>query len=303
MKNLYKRLGILSGASMAELRSAIESCRNQAIKADAEHVLLNPKRKEIYDRNHTTLCQIGDLRAGMGQTHSRQWLVGGGSDFESPAPRGSQIERLHAKLRHFKTNEPAKQQEKKSEEVCGGCLIIILLAAAIVFTMLKSDESATTAAPRNDSARLRPPERRSPERRKPSQPRFNEPIQPMPQSGVFQRHHSKEELAPFGIKTTRGSNYLVKLVSVTGVDVMSVFVRGGDPVDIHVPLGTYEVKYASGKTWYGPKHLFGPSTGYSRAESTFNFRSTADGYSGYTITLYQVTNGNLETETIRPEDF
>jgi hypothetical protein len=56
-------------------------------------------------------------------------------------------------------------------------------------------------------------------------------------------------------------------------------------------------------TWYGYDYLFGPETGYNKAESTFNFRS--DGYqiSGYTITLYQVAGGNLHTSRLSPAEF
>ncbi len=29
-----------------------------------------------------------------------------------------------------------------------------------------------------------------------------------------------------------------------------------------IPLGAYHILGARGGTWYGPEHLFGPSTGY-----------------------------------------
>ena len=110
--------------------------------------------------------------------------------------------------------------------------------------------------------------------------------------------------APFEIKAASGSNYLVKLVDAqTFSPVLTVFVRSGTTVKVNVPLGTYEVRYAAGSTWYGYKHLFGPNTAYSRAEKTFTFASTRNQVRGFSITLYNVTNGNLRTATIKPAEF
>lgn len=126
----------------------------------------------------------------------------------------------------------------------------------------------------------------------------------MPYNGQIQMHSNGERVAPFKIQTSRGSNYLVKLVSkYSQKPVMTVFIRGGNTVSTEVPLGTYEVKYATGDKWYGYKHLFGPDTGYSKAESVFTFENTGYQISGYTITLYQVSNGNLRTSTISPSQF
>lgn len=84
---------------------------------------------------------------------------------------------------------------------------------------------------------------------------------------------------------------------------MTVFVRGGATVEVEVPLGQFEIRYASGENWYGPQYLFGPDTGYSKAEEVFQF--TNDGYqiSGYTITLYSVAGGNLRTSRISGNSF
>ncbi len=126
----------------------------------------------------------------------------------------------------------------------------------------------------------------------------------MPYNGKIQMYSTGERVAPFEIRTSRGSNYLVKLVpKYSKKPVMTIFIRGGNTVSTEVPLGTYEVKYASGNKWYGYKHLFGPETGYSKAESVFTFENTGYQISGYTITLYRVSNGNLRTSTINPSQF
>jgi len=126
----------------------------------------------------------------------------------------------------------------------------------------------------------------------------------LPENGDLQFYSPGERIAPFEIKTASGANYLVKLVSAYSQDiVMTVFIRGGNTVSTEVPLGTYVVKYATGDQWYGYANLFGTDTAYSKADTVFKFKD--DGYqiSGYTITLYQVANGNLRTTELSPSQF
>lgn len=137
-----------------------------------------------------------------------------------------------------------------------------------------------------------------------SRPSPSYPEVALPYSGSSKIYSNGERVAPLKIQTAQGANYLVKLVSLYSQQpVMTVFVQGGNTVSTEVPLGTYEIKYASGVKWYGYEHLFGPDTGYSKAESLFTFKDTGNQISGYTITLYRVSNGNLRTSTINPEQF
>ncbi len=84
---------------------------------------------------------------------------------------------------------------------------------------------------------------------------------------------------------------------------MSFYVRGGQEFETKAPLGIYELRYASGETWYGTQHLFGPDTIYSKADSTFNFTATGTGYNGYTVELILQTSGNLRTSRMSPGEF
>ncbi len=134
-----------------------------------------------------------------------------------------------------------------------------------------------------------------------AEPTFNEsPIQAS--HGVMQRS-SRQGVAPLGVKTSRGSNYFVKLVDMSGRTVMTMFIYGGRYFETEVPLGTYEMRYASGATWYGPKHLFGPKTSYAKADSRFDFRLNGNTYSGYTVELISQVGGNLSTSHISPANF
>jgi hypothetical protein len=139
---------------------------------------------------------------------------------------------------------------------------------------------------------------------KPAKSVFNQPAQALPFSGEINSLTSKRKVAPLSINTSSGSNYLVKLKDAyTKESVMTIFIRGGDSVEVLVPLGSYEITYASGKSWYGYDHLFGPDTTYNKAESLFTFSDTGYQINGYTITLYSVSNGNLKTTNINSSGF
>ena len=133
---------------------------------------------------------------------------------------------------------------------------------------------------------------------------FNQPIQPIPPNGEVVKYTRAPSLAPFQIKSSPGSNYLIKISDFdTTQPVMTIFVRGGEHFTVKVPLGQFTIKYASGDTWYGYNYFFGPETVYNKANSSFTFTRESDGYSGYTITLYKVRNGNLKTQAISAHDF
>jgi len=130
------------------------------------------------------------------------------------------------------------------------------------------------------------------------------PRQPLPLNGEVQTFYTAERIAPFEIRTSGRQHYLVKLVDViTKTPVLTVFVEGGRTVTLDVPLGTYEVRYTCGNSWYGYKYLFGDSGSYSKADQTFTFSRSLDQVGGYTITLYPVANGNLNTRRIAPTEF
>lgn len=123
-------------------------------------------------------------------------------------------------------------------------------------------------------------------------------------AGIHRLYTNKERIAPFTIVAPHGSNYYAKLVdSVTNTDVMSMYVIGGRPLEIDVPLGTYRLKYANGSVWCGESLLFGERTAYGQAQSTFEFSVQGNRVSGYTVELIPQTHGNLRTKSIRASEF
>lgn len=125
----------------------------------------------------------------------------------------------------------------------------------------------------------------------------------MPLSG--QTSGRASSVAPLDITPKDTSHaYYVKLVRPnTRTPVAEYFIRPGQRLEAEAPLGSYELRYAAGTTWYGEEHLFGPETSYSEALSILDFRETPTGYTGYTIELFLRLNGNLRTRSLDPEEF
>ncbi len=121
-------------------------------------------------------------------------------------------------------------------------------------------------------------------------------------TGVMRRP-SSPGVAPLGITTGSGNDYYVKLVDTAGQTVMTMYVEGGRSFETKVPLGTYEMRYAIGKTWYGPEHHFGPDTAYAKADNVFHFTFDGSRYSGYRVELISRSGGNLRTKALAPGKF
>lgn len=84
---------------------------------------------------------------------------------------------------------------------------------------------------------------------------------------------------------------------------MTMLIRGGQPIEIECPLGTYRLRYASGAVWQGERELFGANTFTAEADADLTFEEGPEGISGYTIELIQQVGGNLDTDTIPRERF
>ena len=85
--------------------------------------------------------------------------------------------------------------------------------------------------------------------------------------------------------------------------IMTIFIRGGQSVEVDVPLGSYYLKYAVGEKWYGEKYHFGPNTNYHKAYDVFTFEIEGEQVMGYTLELYKQTGGNLREGIITVNDF
>ncbi|HEX2967429.1 MAG TPA: J domain-containing protein [Syntrophorhabdaceae bacterium] len=199
--------------------------------------------------------------------------------------------------RVIRTNRPAGGQIQKSSQTTVYLLSVAIcfggLIAAVILNGSLSQKWFEHVLPQtNDNASSRTATKQL------------IPEQPVPETGVIHKQTTDKPSAPFRIIANEGNHHLLKLIdSYSGEEVISLFVRSGSTAEVQVPFGVYEVRYASGKKWYGYRYLFGPDTVYSKADKILRFETTGNRIEGYTMTLHQVTEGNLQTRGIKPEEF
>lgn len=119
---------------------------------------------------------------------------------------------------------------------------------------------------------------------------------------LMMSENNNKETSPLEIKLPKAGSdyYYIKIIDAyTNKYILSVFMHPNTNIKIYVPLGIYKIKYACGTTWYGYENLFGHTGCYAICEDIFEFKESE----GWTITLYPVTNGNMETENISFEEF
>ena len=289
MRNLYKALGLASmKVDEAELRASIERCSNAEVARRARAVLLDPARRRHYDATLLQLQYIARLRANLGLASSPTWTrsVPAGEFDMQPDGNPSRFESLKTRLAVVGRAVQSAQAQKERGAGCGCWLAIALLVAIVL--LRDSCQSSSTGTSGSTPA---------------TAPAFTAPALVMPRTG--QLWGASTPVAPLKI-TPRDSThaYYVKLVPAAGgVAVAEYFIRPGERLDALAPLGSYELRYAAGQTWYGTTHLFGPDTACSRADSQFDFRETGEGYTGYTVELFLQVNGNLRTERLSRDEF
>ena len=96
----------------------------------------------------------------------------------------------------------------------------------------------------------------------------------------------------------------MKLIRIKdNVEVMSIFIRAGQTVEVKVPLGSYKAKMASGQTWYGDAVRFGPNTSYATLDTVLEFSIQGNQLLGHELMLTRVKDGNLRQGPLSASEF
>lgn len=130
------------------------------------------------------------------------------------------------------------------------------------------------------------------------------PSLPTPANGVMHTYTQATPVAPFKIEANDQDHYFLRMVDAHTLEpVMDIFLSRGSNVMLDVPPGTYRIRYACGKSWYGEPELFGKETNYGEFDADLNFQAFGGQAIGHTLTIKKVLNGNLTASNIRPENF
>jgi hypothetical protein len=114
----------------------------------------------------------------------------------------------------------------------------------------------------------------------------------------------------FVIKNSNSTDAVVLLVNAySGKKVRNEYIRKGSTFSMTgVPDGTYYLQWSSGNSW-SPKKVVGNLVGGFQEDISFaktensNDWMTVDGYMQWTVTLYSVTGGDVETDNISASEF
>jgi hypothetical protein len=116
-----------------------------------------------------------------------------------------------------------------------------------------------------------------------------------PIGGLVARYTNLPRTVELSLITPAGSNFFVKLAQPeTAKPVLSIFVHGGVPVTVKVPLGSFILKAASGEHWCGETNLFGGDTVIVETGRTIEFQAQQI----HTVTLSPRPDGNLPMRPI-----
>lgn len=72
MKDLYKRLNLPEGASEDRIRNSLIRATPE-LRSSAELILLDSRRRRVYDRNRELLLTIAQLRFDLGLSYTPFW--------------------------------------------------------------------------------------------------------------------------------------------------------------------------------------------------------------------------------------
>jgi hypothetical protein len=125
-------------------------------------------------------------------------------------------------------------------------------------------------------------------------------------NALVHRYHTEPAVAPLKIRTKSAfQSYYVKLVDVAAPDriILTILPLGSGEVSVRVPLGTFELRYATGPLWQNEKELFGPGTRCFRADRLLTFQKENHEVCGYIAELAPQVFGNTTRTRISPEDF
>jgi hypothetical protein len=114
----------------------------------------------------------------------------------------------------------------------------------------------------------------------------------------------------FVIKNSNSTDAVVLLVNAySGKKIRNEYIRKGSTFSMTgVPNGTYYLQWSSGNNW-SPNKNVGNLTGGFQEDISFaktenrNDWMPVEGYQQWTVTLYSVTDGDVETDNISASEF
>lgn len=181
----------------------------------------------------------------------------------------------------------SKRERKKTSFVLPFILVVLAVTTAISMVQYKNENSEVQITEQT------------------TQPVPELVAKTPPAHGKLLKYPEKDAVAPLEIQTS-GTGYYYFVLTILGDKdrpIMSFFAHAGKSVEVEVPFGKYDLYYAYGDTWYGAEDLFGDNTIREKCEDPLFFGYDGESYTGWTLTLYPVKDGNLDTVYVSEDEF
>jgi curved DNA-binding protein CbpA len=187
-------------------------------------------------------------------------------------------------------------------------LLLIVIVASIGFAEVQRQEYVSREAERIRLEQLGIEKARAAAIAAQQEAELKKLEQPLPINGVFKAANrsniNRYDSPPLKISNAPGANTLMKLIRIKdNAEVMSIFIRAGQTVEVKVPLGSYKAKIASGQTWYGDAVRFGPNTSYATLDTVLEFSVQGNQLLGNELMLTRVRDGNLRQGPLSASEF
>ena len=187
-------------------------------------------------------------------------------------------------------------------------LLLIVIVASIGFAEVQRQEYVSREAERIRLEQLGIEKARAAAIAAQQEAELKKLEQPLPINGVFKAANrsniNRYDSPPLKISNAPGANTLMKLIRIKdNIEVMSIFIRAGQTVEVKVPLGSYKAKIASGQTWYGDAVRFGPNTSYATLDTVLEFSIQGNQLLGNELMLTRVRDGNLRQGPLSASEF
>ena len=192
------------------------------------------------------------------------------------------------------TNKEKSSKSHREKKSPYGKLILAVVALALLvgFLAIFSDPIPETAA---SSASSKPASSIS---NQPAASPVSPTALPKPSTCLHRAYDNSEALAPFEVTANNSSDFYLVL-SQNGKAKRCYYIRHNETLSVSVPLGTYDLYYACApyqSAWYGTDKLWGSNTSFYKSSDTWDFTIEDGYYTGYTLSLSLVSNGNTHSD-------
>ena len=194
-----------------------------------------------------------------------------------------------------------QEESEKSKRIVWGVIAGIILLVIIFGGSCGSNSSSNKSTSSSSSSSTSYSSSTTKPKTTTPTPRPTLTPQTMPANGKVFYCSTTDRPSSFKVTNNGSSNYYMKFVKAgTNTKVITFFVRAYSTVEIDMPAGNLELRYAYGSSWYGESKLFGENTRYAKDEEYYDFTR----YS-WEISLYTSSNSGqtMDVESIDASDF